>query len=410
MKKFHFPHLRSLLRHTRIKCYVVTLSLICCFALPSMAQNQRYSGTFKDVNIKTVLESIQKKTGVKFVYNKALLKSTDLISATAENETVDNFLRVILRPLGLDFVWQDGVVVIRRKNADSKKFNISGQVTDSGNEPLPGVNITVIGTAIGTTTDLQGKYSLTATGESILKFSFIGMEPQLVPCNQRETINVIMKEDLRIMDEAVVTGYQIIDRSQLTSAVTSIKMDDIKTPGITTLDQMLEGRIPGMIFMKNSGQVGASPKLRIRGTSTILGNREPLWVLDGIVLSDPVNVDPQQINDPDFVNLLGNAISGLNPDDIEQIDVLKDASATALYGAKAGNGVIVISTKKGKIGRPSIIYSGTFGYSTRPRYSDRSIYMMNSAERMDVAKELIDRKMYYNNISQWSGYEQALQE
>lgn len=100
--------------------------------------------------------------------------------------------------------------------------------------------------------------------------------------------------------------------------------------------------------MQNSGQVGAAPKLRIRGTSTVLGNREPLWVLDGVVLTDPVNVDPAQINDLDFVNLLGNAISGLNPDDIEQIDVLKDASATALYGAKAGNGVIVITTKKGR--------------------------------------------------------------
>ena len=144
----------------------------------------------------------------------------------------------------------------------------------------------------------------------------------------------------------------------------------------------------------------AAPKLRIRGTSTILGNREPLWVLDGIVLSDPVNVDPQQINDPDFVNLLGNAISGLNPNDIEQIDVLKDASATALYGAKAGNGVIVITTKKGKIGKPSITYTGNFTYTPRPRYSDKDVYMMNSEERMDVSKELIDRKMYYNNITQ----------
>lgn len=115
-------------------------------------------------------------------------------------------------------------------------------------------------------------------------------------------------------------------------------MEDIKVDGINTIDGMLEGRVPGMIFMQNSGQLGAAPKLRVRGTSTIIGNREPLWVLDGIVLSDPVNVDTESLNDPDFVNMLGNAIAGLNPNDIEQIDVLKDASATALYGAKAGNG------------------------------------------------------------------------
>lgn len=123
-------------------------------------------------------------------------------------------------------------------------------------------------------------------------------------------------------------------------------MEELLTPGVNTIDKLLEGRIPGLVFMQNSGQVGAAPKLRIRGTSTILGNREPLWVLDGIVLQDPVNIDPKSINDLDFVNLLGNAIAGLNPEDIDQIDVLKDASATALYGAKAGNGVIVITTKR----------------------------------------------------------------
>ena len=141
-----------------------------------------------------------------------------------------------------------------------------------------------------------------------------------------------------------------------------------------------------------------------------MGNREPLWVLDGVVLTDPVNVDPAQINDLDFVNLLGNAISGLNPDDIEQIDVLKDASATALYGAKAGNGVIVITTKKGKAGPPSVTYSGTASYTRRPRYSDRAIYLMNSKERVDVSRELVERGVYYNNVDSWTGYEAAIQD
>lgn len=411
MKIIDFIHLRPLLCRARTKCFVITLCLTCFFALPSLAQSQRYSGIFKNEKVRVVLESVQKSTGVKFVYNAALINNSTIVTITAENETVDNFLRRVLNPLGLEFIWQDGVAVIRRKNVNnSKKINISGYVTDTEKEPLAGVNVVVAGTTIGVITDSQGKYVISANQDCVMKFSFIGMESQFVPCNNREIIDVVMKEDMRVMNDAVVTGYQTINRNQLTSSITTIKMDEIKTPGVTTLDQMLEGRVPGMIFMKNSGQVGAAPKLRIRGTSTILGNREPLWVLDGIVLADPVNVDPQQINDPDFVNLLGNAISGLNPDDIEQIDVLKDASATALYGAKAGNGVIVISTKKGKSGRPTISYSGTTTYTRRPQYSDRSIYMMNSAERMDVSKELVDRKMYYNNVSQWSGYEQALQD
>lgn len=195
-------------------------------------------------------------------------------------------------------------------------------------------------------------------------------------------MNIVMEEDVEQMEEVVITGYQKIDKRHLTSAVTTLKADDINVAGVSTIDKMLEGHVPGMIFMQNSGQVGAAPKLRIRGSSTVLGTREPLWVLDGIILQDPVNVDPSQINDLDFVNLLGNAISGLNPDDIEQIDVLKDASATALYGTRAANGVIVITTKKGKIGPPSITYSFTGSLSRRPRYTDREVNVMNSKERI----------------------------
>ena len=120
---------------------------------------------------------------------------------------------------------------------------------------------------------------------------------------------------------------------------------------------MLQGKIPGMAVLQQSSTVGAAPKIRIRGSSTIVGSREPLWVLDGIVLEDPVPLSQEELNSMDQVNLIGNAISGINPEDIEQIDVLKDASATALYGSKAANGVIMITTKKGKIGKPAIRYS-----------------------------------------------------
>ena len=160
--------------------------------------------------------------------------------------------------------------------------------------------------------------------------------------------NVTLEEETASLDEVVITGYQQIDKRKNTSAVQTLRMDEIKVPGVTRIDQLLEGHVPGMTFMQNSGQVGAAPKLRVRGTSTVLGNQEPVWVLDGIILRDPVNVSPSQANNLDFVNLVGNAISGINPNDIERIDILKDASATALYGAKAANGVIVITTKKRK--------------------------------------------------------------
>ena len=376
--------------------------------LLAIAQQQRFSETFTNEKLESVLQTIKKKTGVKFVYNTAVVKNAERISAKAENETVKGFLDRILPKLKLEGSWQNDVCVIRSPQK-GKLIHVYGVVTDYNNDPLPGVSIRGRDSNIHAVTDANGNYHITAAEQEVLSYKYIGMKEKIVVCD-RANIDVKMMEDTEYLNDVVVIGYQDVDRSKLTSSVTSLKMEDIKNPGLTTIDKMLEGHVPGMIYMQNSGQVGSTPKIRIRGTSTLVGNREPVWVLDGIVLNDPVPVDPNNLNDPDFVNLLGNAISGLNPNDIDEINVLKDASATALYGAKAGNGVIVITTKKGKVGAPSVTYNGTMTYTRRPRYSDRDVYMMTSAERLDVSKELIERGMYYNNVTQWSGYEQALQD
>ncbi|MBP3229167.1 MAG: SusC/RagA family TonB-linked outer membrane protein, partial [Prevotella sp.] len=384
------------------------LLLLMLLPLLAIAQQQRFSETFTNEKLESVLQTIKKKTGVKFVYNTAVVKNAERISAKAENETVKGFLDRILPKLKLEGSWQNDVYVIRSPQK-GKLIHVYGVVTDYNNDPLPGVSIRGRDSNIHAVTDADGNYHITATEQEVLSYKYIGMKEKIVVCD-RANIDVKMMEDTEYLNDVVVIGYQDVDRSKLTSSVTSLKMEDIKNPGLTTIDKMLEGHVPGMIYMQNSGQVGSTPKIRIRGTSTLVGNREPVWVLDGIVLNDPVPVDPNNLNDPDFVNLLGNAISGLNPNDIDEINVLKDASATALYGAKAGNGVIVITTKKGKVGAPSVTYNGTMTYTRRPRYSDRDVYMMTSAERLDVSKELIERGMYYNNVTQWSGYEQALQD
>lgn len=155
-----------------------------------------------------------------------------------------------------------------------------------------------------------------------------------------------MEELIVGMEEVVVTGYQKVDKRRSTSAITSVKASDVLVPGMSSIDQALEGRIPELMLITNSGEVGATPRIRVRGTSTLIGNREPLWVLDGFIMHDPVNVSVEDLNNPDYINIVGNAIAGINPQDIDRIDVLKDASATALYGTKAANGVIVVTTKK----------------------------------------------------------------
>ena len=256
---------------------------------------------------------------------------------------------------------------------------------DRDSVPLPGVTVKMKGTTIGTASDMHGKFELVIpeAQKVVLVFTFIGMKQIEREVKVGLPINVVMEEDVATLDEVVSYGYYNVDKRHMTSSVTSLKMDDIMMPGVSSVDQMLEGRVPGMIFMQNSGQVGAAPKIKIRGTTTVLGSQAPLWVLDGVILSDPVNIDSTSINDLEFVNLLGNDISGINPDDIDKIDVLKDASATAIYGPRASNGVIVITTKKGKVGAPSVSYSLTGTFRHGSRYTDRAVNVMNSQERID---------------------------
>jgi len=249
-------------------------------------------------------------------------------------------------------------------------------------------------------------FSLPAKGKKdvTLVVSFIGMKRAEVKW-KGQPVTVYLDDDTNVLGDVVVTGYQVIDKRASTSAVTSIKAEDIIRPDAISIDQMLEGQVPDLMFMSNSGEAGVAPKIRIRGTSSIIGNREPLWVVDGIVVNDPVPISAEDLNDPDYVNRIGNAIAGLNPQDIERLDILKDASATALYGTKAANGVIVITTKRGHEGKPQIRYNNTFTFKRRPHYSDKNVDVMNSKERIQISRELFADHYQYNSFSSMVGYE-----
>ena len=292
---------------------------------------------------------------------------------------------------------------------------VSGMVFDKTGEPLVGANVRVtLGRKVWTAqTDSKGAYRVklpagTSTAGLSISASYLGMKRQTKSGRSNVAHYDFMLEDhSQSLGEAVVTGYGTISTREKTSAITSLKMEEILMPGMTSLEQALEGRVPDMVFMQNSGEVGATARMRIRGTSTLIGNREPLWVLDGIPLSDPVDVTNEQLNDPDYINYIGNAISGINPQDIERVDVLKDAAATALYGTRAANGVIVVTTKKGEPGPPRITYNSQLKYTARPRYSDRDIYLMNSQERVQFGQELMNLHYTFPNHMTMVGYEGA---
>ena len=296
-----------------------------------------------------------------------------------------------------------------RQQTEQQRQNhsISGHVADTDGEPLIGVTVKLVGTKRTVLTDVNGNFTFVGChpGDQ-LDISYIGKKTVRRKVGTKR-LSIVLEDDANSINDVIITGYGSIDKRKSTVAATTVKMEDVLMPGMTTVDQALEGRIPDLEFNLNSGEVGATARLRVRGTSTLVGNREPLWVLDGFVLSDPVDVSADQLNDPDYINYIGNAIQGINPQDIERIDVLKDAAATALYGTRASNGVIVVTTKRGKAGPPTIRYSNQTKLTRRPRYTDSNIRLMNSQQRVQFGKDLCDMHYKFSESMPLVGYEGA---
>ncbi len=296
------------------------------------------------------------------------------------------------------------------------KFVVTGYVTDELKQPIVGVTVAEKGsTTGGTVTNEKGFYILgvnTEGDKAVLTFSSIGYESQDVKVNNKKVIDVVMKEKSQFLDEVIVTGYQNINRRELASAVSQIEMEDIQLADKFSVDQMLAGQVAGMSVMTTSGDPSATPKIRIRGTSSLYGNTAPLWVLDGIILDDnSVNWDSSGNLDPmadDAEYLVGNAIAGVNPTDIESITVLKDASATAIYGIQAANGVIVVTTKKGRKGTPKVTYSGSVSINQRESYN--RLYLMDAADRVQLSKDIEDARLMYSRKNFNIGYEMLKQQ
>lgn len=412
-KKRRWVYLRGILYLKNVKCKALQVFLLQIMLLISwdvMAQDQKVTIHLEQVKIQEVFKEINKQTGLDFVYSAMQLNEIGMVSLDVKDVTVEVALKKLFEGKPFTCKFEMKSIIIRKVETvttGKTSRTIRGVITDKSNEPLPGVTVLLKGTSVGTASNTKGEFILEVTGSvDSLVVTFVGMKTQYVKLlSDKDSYRIRMEYDVEEMQEVVVTGYQTINRKRSTGAITSINADKIMRPGVLSIDQMLEGQIPDMMFMSNSGEVGVVPKIRIRGTSTLIGNREPLWVVDGIVLQDPVNISPEELNNPDYVNRIGNAIAGLNPQDIERLDILKDAAATALYGAKAANGVIVITTKKGHIGKPIISYNMNVSYKRRPRYTDRQIDLMNSKERMEFSKDLVDSGYTFPGGMNMVGYE-----
>lgn len=364
----------------------------------------------QDESLEKALKAIERLSGfykIQFAVDDVRhLKTT----VSLRDASIDTAMRAVLAGTNLKYEKNGRFIQVTTMRPKVSDNIIYGTITDAEGNTLIGATVYDKSTKKGATADIDGHFTLpVGQGTSTVVFSFIGKKSITRRVKGGSVVDIVLADDDRYMlDNVVVTGYQQIDRRHLTSAVTSVSMDDINIPGVTNLNQMLEGKIPDMIVNSNSGEINATPRLRIRGSSTIIGNREPLWVVDGIIVSDPVNLSADVLNDPDYVNRIGNAISGLNPQDIERLDVLKDAAATALYGTRAANGVIVVTTKKGRMGKPIVSYSATATMRRRPRYTDKRINLMNSKERIAFSQDLVKNHYKFPSDMPLVGYENAL--
>lgn len=273
----------------------------------------------------------------------------------------------------------------------SAQTQVSGKVTSAKDKTeLPGVNIQIKGTSQGTITDVNGNYQLLLRSSSdTIVFSFIGFVTQEQFAGDRTSINVQLQPDATELEEVVITGFQDVEKKLFTGSSVNLKMADLRITGMTDASQMLEGRVAGVTVDNVSGTFGANPKIRIRGNTSINGDAQPLMVVDGVILEDLNSVSADDIITGNANTLTTSSIAGLNPDDIQSYQVLKDASATALYGTRAKNGVIVITTKKGRSGQTRVNYSGNFSFHLRPSYSQFDI--MNSVDEMSVYRELYEK-------------------
>lgn len=283
----------------------------------------------------------------------------------------------------------------------AKTITLKGVVLEaSNNEPIPMATIRIKNQNKGTNTNMDGQFSLECKVGDVLVISFVGLEEQEFTVTNAGPVTIKLKESSEMLETVVVTGMVAQDKRLFTGATDKLQASDVKLDGMADISRGLEGKSAGVSVQNVSGTFGTAPKIRVRGATSIYGSSKPLWVVDGVIQENIIDVGPDDLSSGDATTLISSAIAGLNPDDIESFQILKDGSATSIYGAKAMAGVVVITTKKGAKGRTTFNYSGEFTSRLVPTYNEFNI--MNSQDQMDIYNEL-ETKGWLNFADSYRG-------
>lgn len=431
---------------------ITTFLLIITLTQVSAASfGQRITLKQRGITLEEVILEIRNQTGYDVLIGTNKFHTGQKMDANFQQTQLSDVMDKIVKVSGLFYTIEGKTIVIREKDPPSfldriidrfANIDVRGRISDEQGNPLSGSTVSIKGTNRISKTNNTGQFTWNdVPSNAVLIISFVGyntLEVALLDFNNANTtvvknmkgvegnlsksgdlvLSISLKPNVALLDEAMIisTGYQNIRKGDVAGAYTKVNIDQIKVPGEASIDQMLQGVVAGVDVQVNSGQIGSTPKVRIRGTSTLLGNQEPLWVVDGVIQFDPQPAFTLNSNagGADYSNAAGlrsiasNAISWLNPEDIKSLTVLKDASAAAIYGSRAANGVIVITTKKGKAGPLAVSFNSSLTIGQAPSYS---LYnQMNSQERMQFSKELYDARVSYSTDILPIGYEGIIQQ
>lgn len=370
----------KILNIMRISAFLLFLCIFTSFAETTHSQNAKVNIHRTDMTIGEFIDQVEQQTDYLFVYSKNELNTENVLALNSGTKTVSQCLKEAFNGTDVNYVFENDYIVLTKNVVaipQQQGRTITGTVTDNNGEPVIGANVVVKGTTIGTITNFDGYYSLPGVPNgATLSVSYIGYLTREMAVGNQSTVNIILTEDTQALDEVVVVGYGTQRKSDVTGSVAIATADELlRTPSFSAM-QGLKGIAPGVNVFVNSGQPGGKNRVVIRGVSTINASSDPLYVVDGVAMED---------------------FQFLNPHDIERMEVLKDASAAAIYGARGANGVILVTTKRGLKGDGvSISYSGYVSMNTLGRRMET----MNSAEFMETMRISLDNAVKYGGKSQ----------
>lgn len=374
-------NLKKVINIMKLSVILCMLSIFCASATRSYSQVAEISLNLRNATIQEALDVIKQQSEYSFWYRNDEINLKEKISVSANKQNIDAVLHKLLEHQNLSYTIDDKHIIIYKRNespaVSQSRKKISGTVTDEMNVPVIGANVIVKGSATGNITDLDGHFSLNASDKDVLLISYIGYISKEVVVGKQNTLKIVLLEDARKIDEVVVIGYGSVKKSDLTGAVSSIKTAELQQTPMTSIDQGLVGRASGVQVTQTSGMPGAVASIRVRGSSSLQGGNEPLYVIDGF----PVYSGSGFGNTGGKTQMSG--LSTVNPADIESIEILKDAAATAIYGARAANGVVLVTTKSGKKGHDIISFEASFGFSNVAKKID----VMNAQDYAALVNE-----------------------